>query len=97
MTSSYIFQIFLRVAVQNQIRIAQWVIVDKVVQFRLLRHGHIQCILNPGTVNGNFSPIPEQQFHASGAHVEFAGSFIDFIFVSFLPYGTLTVVCRAFL
>ena len=37
--------------------IAQWVIVDKVVQFRLLRHGHIQCILNPGTVNGNFSPI----------------------------------------
>ena len=76
MASSHILQIFLRVAVQNQIRIAQWVIVDKVVQFRLLRHGHIQCILNPGTVNGNFSPIPEQQFHASGAHVEFAGSFI---------------------
>ena len=58
MASSHILQIFLRVAVQNQIRIAQWVIVDKVVQFRLLRHGHIQCILNPGTVNGNFSPIP---------------------------------------
>ena len=49
--------------------IAQWVIVDKVVQFRLLRHGHIQCILNPGTVNGNFSPIPEQQFYAAGVHV----------------------------
>ena len=30
-------------------RQAPWVIVDKVVQFRLLRHGHIQCILNPGT------------------------------------------------
>ena len=58
MASSYVFQILLRVTVQNQIRIAQWVIVDKVVQFRLLRHGHIQCILNPGTVNGNFSPIP---------------------------------------
>ena len=57
MAPGYVFQIFLRVAVQNQIRIAQWVIVDKVVQFRLLRHGHIQCILNPGTINGNFSPI----------------------------------------
>ena len=40
MAPSHILQIFL---------IAQWVIVDKVVQFRLLRHGHIQCILNPGT------------------------------------------------
>ena len=57
MAPSHILQIFLRVAVQNQIRIVQWVIVDKVVQFRLLRHGHIQCILNPGTINGNFSPI----------------------------------------
>ena len=76
MAPGYVFQIFLRVAVQNQIRIAQWVIVDKVVQFRLLRHGHIQCILNPGTVNGNFSSIPEQKLHAAGVHVEFAGSFI---------------------
>ena len=75
MAPSYIL-IFLLVTVQNQIRIAQWVIVDKVVQLRLLRHGHIQCILNPGTVNGNFSPIPEQQFHAAGVHVEMAGSFI---------------------
>ena len=49
MAPGYVFQIFLRIAIQNQIRIAQWVIVDKVVQFRLLRHGHIQCILNPGT------------------------------------------------
>ena len=76
MTSSYILQIFLRVSVQNQIGIAQWVIVDKVVQFRLLRHGHIQCILNPGAVDGNLSPIPEQQLHAAGIHVELAGSFI---------------------
>ena len=76
MAPGYVFQIFLRVAVQNQIRIAQWVIVDKVVQFRLLRHGHIQCILNPGTVNGNFSSIPEQKLHASGVHVEMASSCI---------------------
>ena len=69
MAPSHILQIFLRVAVQNQIRIAQRVIVDEVVQFRLLRHGHVQCILNPGTVNGNFSPIPEQQFYAAGVHV----------------------------
>ena len=76
MAPGRILQIFLRVAVQNQIRIAQWVIVDEIIQFRPLRHGHIQRIPHPGAVNGNFSPIPEQQFHASGVHVEFAGSFI---------------------
>lgn len=69
-------QIFLRVAIQNQIRIAQWVIVDKVIQLRPLRHGHVQCILDPGAVDRDFPPIPEQQFHAAGVHVEFAGSFI---------------------
>ena len=35
MTPSHIPQIFLRIAVQNQIRIAQWVIVDEVIQFSL--------------------------------------------------------------
>ena len=53
MASSHILQIFLRVTVQNQIRIAQWIVVDEVVQFRPLRHGHIQRILDPGAVNGN--------------------------------------------
>ena len=76
MAPGCIFQVFLRVTVQNQIRIAQRVIVDKIIQFRLLRHGHVQRILNSGAVDGNFSPIPEQQFHAAGVHVEFAGSFI---------------------
>ena len=56
MASSYVFQILLRVTVQNQIRIAQWVVVDEVVQFSLLGHGHIQRILDPGTVDGDFSP-----------------------------------------
>ena len=76
MAPGHILQIFFRLAIQNQIRISQRVVVNKIVQLRSLRHGHIQCILNPGTVNGNFSPIPEQQFHAAGVHVEFAGSFI---------------------
>ena len=76
MAPGYVFQIFLRIAIQNQIGIAQRVIVDKVVQFSLLGHSHIQCILDPGAVNGNFSPIPEQQLHAAGIHVELAGSFI---------------------
>ena len=58
MATGHIPQIFLWITVQNQLRVAQRVVIDKVVQFRLLRHGHIQCILNPGTVNGNFSPIP---------------------------------------
>ena len=76
MTSSYIFQIFLRVTVQNQIRIAQRIVVDKVVQFRPLRYGHVQFILDPSAVNGDHSPIPEQQLHTAGVHVEFADSFI---------------------
>ena len=37
MASSRILQIFLRVTVQNQVRITQRVVVNKVVQFRLLR------------------------------------------------------------
>ena len=76
MTSGHILQIFLRVTIQNQIRVAQRIIVDEVIQFRLLRHGHIQCILDPSAVNGDHSPIPEQQLHAAGIHVEMAGSCI---------------------
>ena len=76
MAPCYILQIFLRIAIQNQICVAQRVIVDEVVQFCLLRHGHIQHILDPGAVNGDFSPIPEQQLHAAGVHVEMAGSCI---------------------
>ena len=76
MAPSRILQIFLRIAIQNQIRIAQRVIVDEVIQLRPLRHGHIQRILDPGAVDGNLSPIPEQQLHAAGVHVELAGSFI---------------------
>ena len=76
MAPSHILQIFLRVTVQNQIGIAQRIVVDEVVQFRPLRHGHVQFILDPSAVNGDHSPIPEQQLHAAGVHVEFAGSFI---------------------
>ena len=76
MAPGYVFQIFLRVTVQNQIGIAQRIVVDEVVQFRPLHHGHVQRILDPGAVNVDHSPIPEQQFHAPGVHVEFAGSFI---------------------
>ena len=76
MVSSHILQIFLRVTVQNQIRIAKRVILDEIIQLRSLRHGQIQCILDPGAVDGNFSSIPEQQLHATGIHVEMAGSCI---------------------
>ena len=43
MAPGYGFQVFFRVTVQNQIRIAQWVIVDEVIQF----------ILDPSAVNGD--------------------------------------------
>ena len=51
-------------------------IIDKVVQLCPLRHSHIQHILDPGAVNGNFSPILESQLHTPGIHVKLAGSFI---------------------
>ena len=54
MVPGYVFQVSLWVTVQNQIRIAQWVIVNKVIQLRLLRHGHVQRILDPNGVNKNF-------------------------------------------
>ena len=76
MAPGCIFQIFLRVTVQNQIRIAKRVIVDEIIQLRPLRHGHIQRILDPGAVNGDFSPVPEQQLHAASVYIKLAGSFI---------------------
>ena len=76
MTPSHFLQIFLWVAIQNQVRIAQRVIVDEVVQFGLLCHSHVQRILNPGTVDGDFSLILESQLHTPGIHVKLAGSFI---------------------
>ena len=76
MAPGYVFQVFFWIAIQNQIGIAQWVIVNKVIQLRLLRHGHVQFILDPSAVNGDHSPIPEQQLHAAGVHVEMAGSCI---------------------
>ena len=53
MAPAHNYQIPLRVTVQNQIRIAQGIVVDEVVQFRPLRHGHIQRILDPGAVDGD--------------------------------------------
>ena len=41
-----------------------------------LKNSNVQRILDPGAVDGNFSPIPEQQFHAAGVHVEMASSCI---------------------
>ena len=76
MSSGHIFQIFLRITIQNQVRIAQRVIIDEVVQLRPLRHSHIQRIFSPGAVDGDFSPIPESQLHAASIHVEFANAFI---------------------
>ena len=76
MDPSHILQIFPRIAIQNQIGIAQWIIVDKIVQSCLLHHGHIQRILDPVAVNGNFSPFLESQLHAPGIHVERTGSCI---------------------
>ena len=53
MAPGHILQIFFRIAIQNQISIAKRVIVDEVVQFRPLRHGHVQFILDPSAVDGN--------------------------------------------
>ena len=76
MAPSYVFQVFFWIAIQNQIGITKWVIINEVVQFRPLCHGNIQRILDPSAVNGDHSPIPEQQLHAAGVHVEMASSCI---------------------
>ena len=76
MSSGHILQIPLQISIQNQIGITKWVIINEVVQFRPLRHGYIQRVFNPGAVDGNFSPVPEQQLHAPGVHVEMTSSCI---------------------
>ena len=76
MAPGHILQIFLRVTIQNQIRIAQRVIVDEIVQLRLLCNRNVQRILDPGAVDEDHSSIPEQQLHAAGIHVEFTDSCI---------------------
>ena len=76
MIPGHFLQIFLRIAIQNQIGIAKRVIIDEVIQFCPLRYGHIQRILDSGAIDGNFSPIPEQQFYTPTVHVEFADSCI---------------------
>ena len=73
---SHVPQIFFRFTVENQFSIRQRVIVDEIVQFRPLRHGNVQRILDPGAIDGNFSPVPEQKLHAAGVHVEIAISCI---------------------
>ena len=92
MATGHIPQIFLRITVQNQIRIAQRVIVDEVVQFRLLRHSHIQYILDPGAVNGNFLPSRSSSSTQPVSMLNLQALASYFMFVSFLPYGTFTVV-----
>ena len=76
MAPGHFLQIFLRIAIQNQIGIAKRVIIDEVIQFCPLRYGHIQRILDPGAVDGDHSPIPEQQLYAAGVHVEMTNSCI---------------------
>ena len=58
MASSHILQIFLRVTIQNQIRIAQW-------------------------VSSSTQPVSMLNLQALSSY---------FMFVSFPPYGTFTVV-----
>ncbi len=76
MTSGHILQIFLRVTVQNQIRIAQRIIVDSTpVQ-------SMEIIL-PSRSSSSTQPVSMLNLQALSSY---------FMFVSFLPYGTFTVV-----
>ena len=97
MASSRIFQILLRVAIQNQIGIAQRVIVDEIIQLRPLRHGYIQYILTPVQSMEIFLPSRSSSPTQPVSMLNLQMLSLYFMFVSLLPYGTLTVVCRAFL
>ena len=70
MTSDHILQIFLRVTIQNQIRVAQRIIVD-------------MEIFLPSRSSSSTQPV-------SMLNLQVLSSY--FILVSFLPYGTFTVV-----
>ncbi len=96
MAPGCIFQIFLWVTVQNQIGIAQRVIVDEIIQFRPLCHSHIQCILDLGAVNGDFflSRCSSCTYPVSILNKQALASY--FILVSFPPYGTFTVGLSCF-
>lgn len=49
--SGCVFQILLRVSVQNQFGIRQRVVIDEIVQFRSLCHGNIQRIFDLGATS----------------------------------------------
>ena len=66
MAPDHFFQIFLRVTVQNQIGIAQWVIVDEVVQLynkpleyaQMVRKGEMEHYLSLGCDHGRSENRP---------------------------------------
>ena len=69
----YIFQIFLRVAVENQVGVTHRIIVNQVVQCRTLIHIVCVLILNSGAVNRNHAAIGKLQFDTNCVHVELTG------------------------
>ena len=71
---------------------------NEVVQFRSLRHGHVQSILDPSAVNGDHSPIPEQQLHAAGScweGVDFPGDMVSSLIIVKLPFAVPDPISEA--
>lgn len=90
----YIFQVFLRVTIENQVCIRQRIVVDEVVQCAMVTSNASSTpvqsmeIFLPSRSSNSTQPV-------SMLNLQILASY--FMFVSFLPYGTLTVICRAFL
>ena len=82
----------LAVNVQNQQNPRSYVWLHcSVVVLRPLRYGHSQRILNPGAVNGNFSPSRRINSMHPVSMLNWRVLSSYFMFVS-SPYGTFTVV-----
>ena len=93
-----VFQVFLRISIHNhnQVRIAKRVIVDEVVQFGCCAIVSSTASLTPVQSMDIFLPSRSSSSTQPVSMLNLQALSSYFMFVSFPPYGTLTVVCRAF-
>ena len=64
------FQIHLRVAIQDQICVCCWVIVDQPIRFGMLMHILGNFIFNSRTVNGDHGAVGVFHFYAGSIDIE---------------------------
>ena len=69
----HVFQICFRISIEDQVGIGNGIIVNQVVQFRLLVHIVCYLVLNSDGVNGDHAAIGKLQLYAVCIHVKLTG------------------------